>query len=47
MNNKIVDVPPVIVSLHGKKPNMLDNIVEGFGLGVGLAAADSLVGMII
>ncbi len=47
MNNKIVDVPPVIVSLHGKKPNMLDNIVEGFGLGVGLAAADSLVDMII
>ena len=47
MNNKIVDVPPVIVSLHGKKPNMPDNIVEGFGLGVGLAAADSLVGMII
>ena len=47
MNNKIVDVPPVIVSLHGKKPNMPDNIVEGFGLGVGLAAADSLVDMII
>lgn len=47
MNNKIVDVPPVIVSLHGKKPNMLDNIVEGFGLGVGLAAADNLVDMII
>ena len=45
MNNNIVDAPPVIVSLHGKKPSMQDNIVEGFGLGAGFAVADNLVDM--
>ncbi|MFY8161376.1 MAG: hypothetical protein ACOVNU_08590 [Candidatus Kapaibacteriota bacterium] len=45
MNNNVVDAPPVIVSLHGKKPSMQDNIVEGFGLGAGFAVADNLVDM--
>jgi len=45
MNNNVVDAPPVIVSLHGKKPTMQDNIVEGFGLGAGFAVADNLVDM--
>jgi hypothetical protein len=45
MNNNIVDAPPVVVSLHGKKPSMQDNIVEGFGLGLGFAVADNLVDM--
>lgn len=29
------------MSLHGKKPTMQDNIIEGFGLGAGFAVADN------
>ena len=45
MNNNVADAPPVIVSLHGKKPTMQDNIIEGFGLGAGFAVADNMVDM--